>query len=142
MLKIRKFLSYLIALVLIFSILPIRANNFTAFHLTATPKCGYILLEWDSVPNAVRYYVYRGPGEGQEYSMPLTDFAILETNYHDNNDLELNKKYCYFIKAVNANDEEFLQSDEACAIMTCKDEIPTVPEIDVIEDCKMVLKLR
>jgi hypothetical protein len=104
--------------------------------LSAEDECGYIQLNWNRVPGAERYYVYRGPGPGMEHPMPLTDFAIVENSYQDRNDLVPGMMYCYFVRAVNAESKEFVQSNEACAILTCADEIPPINE----DDCRMTLK--
>ncbi len=106
------------------------------FTLTAMPDCGYIQLLWNRVPGAERYYIYRGPGPDMEYPMPLTDFAITETSYQDRIDLVPGQLYCYYVRAVNAESREFAQSNEACAMMTCEEEIPPITE----DDCKMTLK--
>jgi hypothetical protein len=135
----KKIYAGFLTLLLVLSLAPRPNTQALAFNLTADPACGSIMLKWDTVPDAVRYYVYRGPGEGQEYAMPLTDFAITDTFYKDTTDLVVNQKYCYFVKAVGKDDKEFLQSAEACAIMTCQDETPTPPDLNT-EDCKMVLK--
>lgn len=135
----KKIYAGFLTLLLVLSLAPRPDTRALSFTLTAHPECGYILLKWETVPDAVRYYVYRGPGEGQEYPIPLTDFAITETYYKDTTDLKENQKYCYFVKAVNKDNKEFLQSMEACATFTCKEEIPEPPEI-AEEDCKMVLK--
>ncbi|MCE5223123.1 copper amine oxidase N-terminal domain-containing protein [bacterium] len=107
-----------------------------SFNLKATPECGYILLEWEPVTGADRYYIYRGPGEGLEYETPLTDFPIEETSYQDVTDLVVNQKYCYYVKAVNQEGREFLQSTEACALFTCQEEVPEIGD----EDCRLILK--
>lgn len=114
----------------------VRQSFGLSFTLKATPECGYIFLEWEPVAGADRYYIYRGPGEGQEYETPLTDFPIEETTYKDVTDLVINQKYCYYVKAVNQEGREFLQSIEACAIFTCQEEIPDIGD----KDCKLVLK--
>jgi len=137
----KKFFSLFLTLLLALSLIPSQKTVANAFSLTAKPECGFIMLNWDRAPDAVRYYVYRGPGEGLEYSMPLTDFAITDTSYKDTNDLVVNQKYCYFIKAVGKDDKEFLKSTEACATMTCASENPEPPEISE-EDCKLILKFQ
>jgi hypothetical protein len=104
--------------------------------LSAEDECGYIQLRWNRVPGAERYYVYRGPGPGMEYPMPLTDFAITENSYQDRNDLVVGMVYCYYVRAVNAESKEFAQSNEVCVVMTCAEEIPPINE----EDCRMTLK--
>ena len=108
----------------------------TEFNLTAKAECGFIMLNWNPIKDALRYFIYRGPGEGQEYPMPLTDFPISETSYKDEKGLVHNQKYCYYVKAVNKEDKEFNQSNEACAVLTCKEETPPLSEVD----CKMILK--
>lgn len=105
-------------------------------NLIATPHCGYIKLTWNALPGAARYFIYRGPGKGQEYPMPIMDFPILETYYIDKIDLKPNQEYCYIVKAVDAEGREFLTSNEACVIFTCPEEIQPITE----EDCKMTLK--
>jgi len=107
-----------------------------SFTLEAIPECGYIQLKWEAVTGADRYYIYRGPGVGMEYDTPLTDFPIEETNYKDVTDLVVNQQYCYIVKAVNQDGREFLDSTEACATFTCKEEVPPIDD----SDCKLVLK--
>ena len=135
----KKLFSFIVLFLLIANLCPAQSIKADSFGLTATPKCGFILLKWNPVPDALRYYVYRGPGKGLEYTVPLTDFPISETEYKDSIDLEVGKTFCYYIKAVNADDREFLQSEEACAAYTCQEETPPPPELTE-DDCKMVLK--
>lgn len=111
-----------------------KAND--SLTLTVTAKCGYMELRWNVIPNALTYYIYRGPGEGKEYPMPLTDFPIKETSYQDTKGLVLNQKYCYFVQAVNKEDQEFKKSNEACAVYICQEEVPPIGE----QDCKLLLR--
>ena len=103
------------------------------FNLKVTPFCGYNMLEWETVKGAENYWIYRGPGEGEEYSTPLTDFPISDNNFKDEINIENNKKYCYYVRAVDTQAEEFAQSIEACATPTC-------PEEEEVVECRLVLK--
>jgi hypothetical protein len=129
----------LLTVFLAFSLLPVKSSQAATFALSAKAECGYIMLQWDKVPNAVRYYVYRGPLQGQEYNMPLTDFAITDTFYKDKNGLMINQQYYYIVKAVNQDSQEFSSSIEAGAIYSCNTEIPIPPELGT-SDCRMILK--
>jgi hypothetical protein len=111
-------------------------NQDMGLHSLLSPECGYIQLMWNKIPQAESFYIYRGPGSGMEHPMPLTDFAISENNYKDRRDLVPGVMYCYYVRAVNAESKEFAQSNEACAVMTCAEEIPPIGE----DDCKMTLK--
>ena len=133
----KKFFAVMVFIMVFFSSFAMVRQSFClSFTLKATPECGYIFLEWEPVAGADRYYIYRGPGEGQEYETPLTDFPIEETTCKDVTDLVINQKYCYYVKAVNQEGREFLQSIEACAVFTCQEEIPDIGD----KDCKLVLK--
>lgn len=125
---------YLLALVLLVSMMMPGVNLASAqhdgFNLTVTPGCGYNDLEWDSVPNAAHYWIYRGPGQGQEYATPLTDFPIEETHFRDTINIVNDQLYCYYVRAVDAGANEFAQSIEDCATPTCEEE----------DDCIRILK--
>ena len=71
--------AVLLTILLACSLIPVKYSHAASFNLTAKAECGYIMLTWDQVPDAARYYVYRGPGKGLEYNMPLTDFPITDT---------------------------------------------------------------
>ncbi len=107
-----------------------------SFNLKVTPGCGFNMLEWDAVAGASSYWIYRGPGEGQEYSTPLTDFPVPDTKFKDEINIENGKKYCYFVRAVNDQAEEFAQSNEACATPVCGETTPP-EELDL--DCRLKL---
>ncbi len=132
----RRFTSKILSLVLIafmiVSVAPIvnYANAGGAYNLTVTPGCGYNMLEWDAIPGAAHYWIYRGYGPGQEFSTPLTDFPISETEFKDTINIENGTLYCYFVKAVNSDAEEFATTIEGCATPRCYDD----------DDCKLVLK--
>ena len=113
----------------------LKAETSQDFKLSAKGYCGFNYLEWEPVPGAERYWIYRGVGEGHEESMPLTDFPISETNYKDTKNLIEGTKYCYIVKAVDKNAKEFAKSNEACAIPTCSTEIPQ-------EECKLILQFQ
>ncbi len=138
--KFKTFYAFLLTLFLAVSLIPVRSvQAVLTFNLTAKAECGYVMLQWDKVPNAVRYYVYRGPSRGQQYVMPLTDFPIVDNYYKDKNGLLLDQTYYYIVKAVDNNNVEFMASIEANATFTCLTDIPTPPEINA-EDCLMDLK--
>lgn len=128
--KFRTFYASVLALVLAISLIPLRPASAITFNLSAKAECGYIMLQWDKVPNAVRYFVYRGPAQGQQHIMPLTDFPIIDNFYKDKNGLVLDKIYYYIVKAVDKNNTEFSSSIEARANYTCSTDIPTPPEIN------------
>jgi len=130
-------LTFLIILLLLITSnqIHLKAQINQEFNLRAKGYCGFNYLEWDPVPGAERYWIYRGIGEGHEESMPLTDFPILETNYKDSKNVIQGTKYCYIIKAVDKNAKEFAKSNEACATPTCSTEIPE-------EECRLILQFQ
>lgn len=130
-------LSFLIILLLLMTSnqIHLKAQINQDFNLKAKGYCGFNYLEWEPVPGAERYWIYRGIGEGNEESMPLTDFPIAETSYKDSKNVIQGKKYCYIVKAVDKNAKEFAKSNEACAIPTCSTEIPE-------EECKLILQFQ
>jgi len=130
-----KFFSFLIVTALLFSNLAINAQNSATFTLKASGQCGYNTLEWEKVEGAVWYYIYRGIGEGNEESMPLTDFPIKETTYKDTKGLKEGVKYCYYVKALDEKNIEIARSIEACAIPTCSSETPE-------EECELILQFK
>jgi hypothetical protein len=135
----KRIYSVFLTLFLVFSLLPVQFSSAATFALTAKAECGYIMLQWDKVPGALRYYVYRGPSQGQEYNMPLTDFAITDTFYKDKNGLMINQKYYYVVKAVDQNSQEFSTSNEVYDVYSCNTTIPIPPDLGTA-DCRMVLK--
>jgi len=137
--KTKTFLSLTFILIIILLIssnqIFIKAQTNQTFNLSAKGYCGFVYLEWDKVEGADRYWIYRGIGEGNEESMPLTDFPIKENFYKDTKNLIEGKKYCYIVKAVDVNAKEFAKSNEACATPTCSSEIPQ-------EECKLILQFQ
>jgi len=129
-----KFKVYLLAFIMLMSMgLFPGLNTATAqdgFNLTVTPGCGYNYLEWDAVPGAAHYWIYRGPGTGQEYSTPLTDFPVKETHFKDEINIVNDQLYCYYVRAVDTGANEFAQSIEDCATPHCEEE----------DDCVRILK--
>jgi hypothetical protein len=107
----------------------------STFILKASGECGYNLLEWEKVEGAVWYYIYRGEGEGNEESMPLTDFPIKETTYKDTKGLKEGVKYCYYVRALDEKNVETARSIEACAIPTCSSEPPE-------DECELNLQFK
>jgi Copper amine oxidase N-terminal domain len=104
-----------------------------SFNLEVTPDCGFNMLEWDAVPGATQYFIYRGPAPGEEFDTPLLDFPIQDTEFKDEINIKNGQEYCYFMTALNAGANEFARSNEACAIPSCHKE----PDED---DCKLVLR--
>jgi hypothetical protein len=103
------------------------------FNLEVTPDCGFNMLEWEAVPGATQYFIYRGNAPGEEFNTPLLDFPIQETHFKDEINIKNGQEYCYFITALNSKAEEFATSTEACAIPSCYQE----PDED---ECKLVLR--
>jgi len=136
--KVFKFLSILVLSVsLLFSfsnvLLPSSfSKSAGGFTLKAQGGCGFIGLEWDKVEGASSYYIYRGVVEGNEASMPLTDFPIAENIYKDTNDLIKGTKYCYYVTALDKDNKEIGRSNEACVTPTCSS--------GVEEECKLTLQ--
>jgi len=104
-----------------------------SFNLEVTPDCGFNMLEWDAVPGATQYFIYRGPAPGEEFDTPLLDFPIQDTEFKDEINIKNGQEYCYFVTALDAGANEFARSNEACAIPSCHEE----PDED---DCKLVLR--
>ena len=131
-------LTFLLILLLLISSnqIFIKAQTNQSFNLSAKGDCGFVNLEWNKVEGAVWYYIYRGIGEGNEESMPLTDFPIKETAYKDTKEIKEGVKYCYYVKALDEKNTEIARSIEACAIPTCSsgEEKP--------EDCKLILQFK
>ncbi|MCX8095725.1 MAG: copper amine oxidase N-terminal domain-containing protein [Caldisericia bacterium] len=137
--KTKTFLGLILLLSLILIIssnqIQIKAKNSQDFNLKAKGYCGFNYLEWEPVPGADRYWIYRGIGEGKQESMPLTDFPVAETYYKDSKNVIQGTKYCYIVKAVDKNAKEFAKSNEACAIPTCSTETKE-------EECRLVLQFQ
>lgn len=140
----RAILAIIMSIVLLSSslvALPLTAQSkdiADTFTLKVTPDCGFNMLEWTPLPGASSYWIYRGPGPGQEYPTPLTDFPIPDTKFKDDINIENGKEYCYYLTGVNQKAEEFGRSNEACATPKCSGEEEPVPPEE--EDCKLVLK--
>ena len=132
---INKFFSFLIITALLLSNLTLSVQGLSTFILKASGECGYNLLEWEKVEGAVWYYIYRGEGEGNEVSMPLTDFPIKETTYKDTKGLKEGVKYCYYVRALDEKNVEIARSIEACAIPTCSSEPPE-------DECELNLQFK
>ncbi|MGB9795036.1 stalk domain-containing protein, partial [Caldisericum exile] len=124
----KKFLKFLLIVALNVSILlgfsnvllPSSFSKSTgSLTLKAQGGCGFVDLAWDKVEGAVGFYIYRGTSEGNESSMPLTDFPIAENNFKDTKDLKKGTKYCYYVAALNKDNTEIARSNEACATPTC-----------------------
>lgn len=63
----------------------------------ATPGNGFVLLEWDIVPDALSYNVYRGIVAGKE---TLLISALTAVNYNDTTVTNA-QQYYYFVRSVN-----------------------------------------
>lgn len=137
--KTKTFLSLIFILILLTLVssnqISLIAKEFQDFNLKAKGYCGFNYLEWEPVPGADRYWIYRGIGEGHEESMPLTDFPIVDNYYYDYKNVIQGTKYCYIVKAVDKNAKEFAKSNEACAIPTCSTETKE-------EECRLVLQFQ
>ncbi|HOO97595.1 MAG TPA: copper amine oxidase N-terminal domain-containing protein [Caldisericia bacterium] len=133
----RAFFGIILAALMLLSTSGIHNTTLAAgdFNLTAEGGCGFVMLGWDRVPGATHYWIYRGPGPGQEYSTPLIDFPISETEFKDTINIKDGQEYCYFVTALGADASEFAKSVEACATPYCEPE----PEPDPFE-CKLILK--
>ncbi len=108
------------------------------FSLEVTPGCGYNVLKWEKVTGATNYWIYRGPSEGAEFDTPLTDFPIPDNTFKDDINIINGTKYCYFVRAVDANANEFAQSKEACGTPTCENPPEEIPPEN--EDCRLMLE--
>ncbi|HOO97768.1 MAG TPA: copper amine oxidase N-terminal domain-containing protein [Caldisericia bacterium] len=127
-----KVLSIMLVLSMLAITSPVTNTTYAGggYNLTVTPGCGFNMLEWDAIPGAAHYWIYRGPGPGQEYSTPLTDFPISDTYFKDTINIQNGQLYCYFVKGVDQNADEFAQTIEACATPNCFEE----------DECRLVLK--
>ncbi len=129
---VTKLLTLVLALSMLMTTTPV-VNTATAGGgsiLTVTPGCGFNMLEWDAIPGAAHYWIYRGPGPSQEYSTPLTDFPISETMFKDTINIKNGQQYCYFVKGVDDDANEFARTTEACGTPRCYEE----------DECVLVLK--
>ncbi|NTU61152.1 MAG: copper amine oxidase N-terminal domain-containing protein, partial [Caldiserica bacterium] len=136
----RKFMIF-IGIVVLVSTLGYSGNSNAAdptFKLSAKGGCGYVVLAWDSFPNADGYWIYRGFASGKEFEMPLTDFPIKALEFKDENDIENDTQYCYIVKAVNAAGDIIATSNETCVKSECTQEDA---ESDVPQtNCKLELR--
>ncbi|MCK5744026.1 MAG: copper amine oxidase N-terminal domain-containing protein, partial [Caldisericia bacterium] len=127
-----KLLSLVLVLFMLMTTAPVidTATADGTYNLTVIPDCDFNTLTWDPIPGATHYSIYRGPGSGQQYSTPLTDFPIAETTYRDTKSIKTGREYCYIVKGVNSDAVEFEQTNEVCVTPVCYEE----------DECKLVLK--
>jgi uncharacterized protein YuzB (UPF0349 family) len=134
---LRLILIVAVAMLPMFPSVGLKSVSIPSYNLTAKGECGYVMLSWDKIPFAQSYWIYRGPGENQEYSTPLTDFPLKTNEFKDDINIENGNKYCYYVTGVNENAEEIGKTIEACAIPKCQDEEKPPEES---QDCNLVLK--
>jgi Copper amine oxidase N-terminal domain len=127
-----KLLSLSLVLFMLMTTAPVvdTATAEGTYNLVVVPECGFNTLTWDLIPGATHYSIYRGPGSGQQYSTPLTDFPIAETTYKDTKSIKTGREYCYIVKGVSSDAVEFEQTNEVCVTPICYEE----------DECKLVLK--
>lgn len=96
-------------------LMPVRGQDLVAprqpANLTAEPGNGEVALDWNGVPGAVAYNVYRSPVTGGGYVLIGTTSA---TEYIDDT-AENGRDYFYVVRAVDAAGNEGLPCNEASA---------------------------
>jgi sugar lactone lactonase YvrE len=70
---------------------------------------GKILLNWDAVPSAVAYNIYRSTNPGADYEVVGNSQS---SSHVDKADLEVGKTYYYVLTAMNTEFEETAHSEE------------------------------
>lgn len=79
-----------------------------AGNLTCTPETEGIYLEWDSVENALGYYLFRTTSQIDTSDPDYNQFALIEditagTNAYTDAEVEVNTLYSYYIQAYRAD---------------------------------------
>jgi fibronectin type 3 domain-containing protein len=94
-----------IVLVLILYLHPTRSQQ------SAQPaKPHKITVNWDKVPRAVSYNVYRRPYRIEAY----TKVATSDTNSYEDPAVKSGERYCYVITSVDSKGKESVRSKEIC----------------------------
>jgi fibronectin type 3 domain-containing protein len=94
-----------IVLVLILYLRPTRSQQ--PAH---QPKAHKITVNWDKVPRAVSYNVYRRPYRIEAYSKVATS----ETNSYEDPEVKSGERYCYEVTSVDPKGSESARSKEIC----------------------------
>jgi fibronectin type 3 domain-containing protein len=74
------------------------------------PKPHKITVNWDKVPRAVSYNVYRRPYRIETY----TKVATSDTNSYEDPAVKSGERYCYEITSVDSKGNESARSKEIC----------------------------
>jgi fibronectin type 3 domain-containing protein len=74
------------------------------------PKPHKITVNWDKVPRAVSYNVYRRPYRIETY----TKVATSDTNSYEDAAVKSGERYCYEITSVDSKGNESARSKEIC----------------------------
>ena len=94
-----------ILLVLIFYLHPTRSQQ-----LAEPPKPHKLTINWEKVPHAVSYNVYRRSYRAETY----TKLATSNTNGHEDPTVQSGERYCYEITSIDSKGTESARSKEIC----------------------------
>lgn len=92
-------------------------------NLRASLVNGKVFLQWEAGLGGIKgYNLYRGKYSGGEEATPISDFPIEATSYTDAN-VDAGYTYYYFCRAVNTNNAESANSNEASVVVNSKRQI-------------------
>ncbi|MDQ1411293.1 MAG: hypothetical protein QOJ41_3028 [Acidobacteriaceae bacterium] len=74
------------------------------------PKPHKITINWEKVPRAVSYNVYRRPYRLEAY----TKVATANTNTYDDPAVQSGERYCYAVTSIDSKAHESARSTEIC----------------------------
>jgi fibronectin type 3 domain-containing protein len=76
----------------------------------APSKPHKIIVNWNSVPRAVSYNVYRRPYRAEAY----TKVGTSNTNTYEDPAVQSGERYCYEVTSINSKGQESTRSKEIC----------------------------
>jgi fibronectin type 3 domain-containing protein len=94
-----------ILLVLIFYLHPTRSQQ-----PAEPPKPHKLTINWEKVPHAVSYNVYRRSYRAETY----TKLATSNTNGYEDPTVQSGERYCYEITSIDSKGTESARSKEIC----------------------------
>jgi fibronectin type 3 domain-containing protein len=74
------------------------------------PKPHKITVNWEKVPHAVTYNVYRRPYRSDTY----TKVATANTNNYEDPAVQSGERYCYAVTSIDSRGQESARSKEIC----------------------------
>jgi fibronectin type 3 domain-containing protein len=74
------------------------------------PKAHKITINWDKVPRAVSYNLYRRPYRIETYAKVATS----DTSSYEDSAVKSGERYCYEITSVDSKGNESARSKEIC----------------------------